>query len=160
VKPIHFLVNGKPLTPTGEATRRLLDILREDLGLTAAKPGCGIGRCGACAVWVDGRPTNACLAMAWQLDGCSVTTLESGDGDAAFAAVRDALARHGAVQCGYCSPGLMMTLTHAWRQEPRPDASAVLHMASGHLCRCTGYAGVRRAVQALFGEGADSDHPA
>ena len=98
--------------------------------------------------------------MAWQLDGCSVTTLESGDGDAAFAAVRDALARHGAVQCGYCSPGLMMTLTHAWRQEPRPDASAVLHMASGHLCRCTGYAGVRRAVQALFGAGADVDHPA
>ncbi len=145
-----FAVNGQAVTRVVPPTRRLLDLLREDLGLTGAKPGCGIGRCGACLVWLDGEPVNACLVMAWQLNGRAVTTIEAVAADPAHAPVGQAIARCGGLQCGYCTPGMVMMLAHLRLQTPPPDAQTALGCMNGQLCRCTGYAGLSRAVQALF----------
>jgi aerobic carbon-monoxide dehydrogenase small subunit len=100
-------VNGESVALAHPPTRRLLDILRQDLGLTGAKPACGIGRCGACMVWLDGVPVNACLVLAMRLPGWSVLTVEAMEADDL---VSRALAEEGGLQCGYCTPGLMMTL--------------------------------------------------
>ncbi len=143
-----FEVNGQPVALTQPPTRRLLDILRQDLGLTGAKPGCGIGRCGACMVWLDGVPVNACLVLAMRLPGRSVVTIEA---LAADDAVSRALAEEGGLQCGYCTPGLMMTLRWLWAQTPRPTLAEAEALMVGHLCRCTGYGGIRRALVRLFG---------
>lgn len=147
---LQCTVNGEAVRLRCQPTRRLLEVLREDLGLTGAKPGCGIGRCGACLVWLDGEPVNACLVMAYQLQGRAVDTIESVAHSEASAPVRESLARCGAVQCGYCGPGLVMMLTHLHAQQPRPDAAQASAQLCGQLCRCTGYAGVQRAISALF----------
>jgi carbon-monoxide dehydrogenase small subunit len=130
--------------------RRLLDILREDLGLTAAKPGCGIGRCGACTVLLDGRPVNACLVPAFRLKGTAVVTRDALP-TAALVPVIEALEAADAFQCGYCAPGFLVALAWLHARDPRPDAEEAMAALSGHLCRCTGYGGIRRAVRALFG---------
>ena len=145
---MRFEVNGAAVEVGAPPTRRLLDILRDDLGLTGAKPGCGIGRCGACVVWLDGAPVNACLVPAFRLAGRSVTTVE---GSVADDAVSRALAEEGGVQCGYCTPGLVMTLRWLHAQAPRPTLAEAELLAVGHLCRCTGYGGIRRALARLFG---------
>lgn len=146
-------VNGQPVHLTCPPTRRLLSLLREDLGLTGAKAGCGVGRCGACLVWLDGAPVNACLVMAYQVQGRAVATVESVGGGADSAPVREALAACGGVQCGHCSPGLVMMLTHLHRQQPRPDAAQAAAQLNGQLCRCTGYGGLQRTVARLFPPG-------
>ena len=147
---LNFELNGGPVSLQCAADRRLLTILREDFALTGAKPGCEIGRCGACMVWLDGEPVNSCLVMAWQLEGRAVRTIEAVAADQASAPVREALASCGAVQCGYCSAGMVMTLTHLHTRIPRPDAAEATALMCGNLCRCTGYGGVGRAVEALF----------
>lgn len=148
--PLRCSVNGQPVALDCPPTRRLLSLLREDLGLVGAKPGCGVGRCGACLVWLDGEPVNACLVMAYQLQGREVTTIESVGASDQSAPVREALARCGGVQCGYCSPGLVMMLTHLHQQQPRPDARQAAEQLHGQLCRCTGYGGLQRTLAALF----------
>ncbi|MEF7613376.1 (2Fe-2S)-binding protein [Aquincola sp. MAHUQ-54] len=147
---LRFELNGEPVRVACPPDRRLLTLLREDFGLTGAKPGCEVGRCGACMVWLDGEPVNACLVMAWQLDGRQVRTIESVAADERSAPVREALACHGAVQCGYCNAGMVMTLTWLHGRTPRPDAQEAAALMCGNLCRCTGYGGVARAVEALF----------
>ena len=148
---IDFELNAQPATLECPAQRRLLSLLREDLGLIGAKPGCDIGRCGACMVWLDGQPVNACLVMAWQLHGRRVTTVEAIAADPESAPVRDALARCGAVQCGYCNPGMLVTMTYLHLRQPRPQAREAVQLMCGNLCRCTGYGGVSRAIDELFG---------
>lgn len=147
---VSFTLNGQPARVRCEPTRRLLTLLREDLGLTGAKPACGIGRCGACLVWLDGEPVNACLVMACRLEGRAVATIESVGASAASAPVREALAQAGGVQCGYCGPGLVMMLTHLHQRQPRPSAQEATAQLCGQLCRCTGYGGLQRAVATLF----------
>ena len=149
---LQCTVNGEAVRLRCAPTRRLLEVLREVLGLTGAKPGCGIGRCGACLVWMDGNPVNACLVMAYQLQGRAIVTIESVADSEASAPVREALARCGAVQCGYCAPGLVMMLTHLHGQQPRPDAAQASAQLCGQLCRCTGYGGLQRAVAQLFSD--------
>jgi len=148
--PVTFHVNGEPVRHDGPADRRLLAILREDLALTGAKPGCEVGRCGACLVWLDGEPVNACLVMAWQLDGRRVTTIEAVAADPASAPVRDTLATSGAVQCGYCNAGLVMAMTYLHARPALPDRAEAAASLCGNLCRCTGYGGVSRAIERLF----------
>jgi carbon-monoxide dehydrogenase small subunit len=132
----------------GRPTRRLLEILREDLQLTGAKPGCGVGRCGACTVLLDGAPVQSCLVFSAKLAGRNVTTIE---GTPETCPTRSVLAAEGAFQCGYCAPGFVMSLEYWASQSPRPSLAEVERMLAGHLCRCTGYAGIRRALAALFG---------
>lgn len=147
---IQFELNGKAVSVDCPPERRLLELLRETFRLTAAKPGCGIGRCGACMVWVDEQPVNACLVMAWQLEGRRVRSYESLASSTESAPVREALARCGGLQCGYCTPGLAMTLTHLHRLEPRPNRDEATLLLTGNLCRCTGYGGIHRTVAQLF----------
>ncbi|MDB5775475.1 MAG: (2Fe-2S)-binding protein [Herbaspirillum sp.] len=147
---LTFNLNGADVALQVAPERRLLDILREDMQLTGAKPGCGIGRCGACMVWLDGLPMNACLLMAFQLQDRRVTTIEAVARDPASAPVRAAMANCGGVQCGYCSAGMVMTLTHLHQRTPRPDAREAAALTCGNLCRCTGYGGIQRALDELF----------
>ncbi len=144
---IAFAVNERPVTVDAAPTRRLLDILRHDLHLTGAKPGCEIGRCGACMVWLDGVPVNACLVLAMRLPGRAVTTIEHLPADDA---VSQALAEEGGLQCGYCTAGLMMTLRWLYARPLRPTPAEAEDLLVGHICRCTGYSGIRRAVARLF----------
>lgn len=144
---VSFRLNGTEVATEAAPDRRLLAILREDFGLTGAREGCGIGRCGACLVLLDGGPANACLVLAGRLDGRVVTTAE-GLGPEADA-VRAALAEEGAVQCGACSPGLVVAMSWlAAQPEPADEAEAVTALA-GQLCRCGGYRGTLRAAARL-----------
>lgn len=147
---VSFELNGQAVHVRCAPTRRLLSLLREDFGLTGAKPGCEVGRCGACMVWLDDVPANACLVMAWQLAGRRVTTIEAVAQRPESAPVREALATCGGLQCGYCTGSFVMTLTHLHQQQPRPSASEASELLCGHLCRCTGYGGVQRAIEQLF----------
>jgi len=147
---IEFELNGQPVAGDCPPETRLLTLLRERFALTGAKPGCEVGRCGACMVWLDDEPVNACLVMAWQLAGRRVVTIEALAQAPASFPVRDALAACGAVQCGYCSAGMMMTMTYLHTRAPRPDAQEAEALMCGNLCRCTGYGGVRRAIEVLF----------
>lgn len=147
---LSFELNGQQVALDCAPERRLLTLLREHFRLVGAKPGCEVGRCGACMVWLDGEPVPACLVMAWQLPGRRVTTIEVVALDPASAPVRDALAAAGAVQCGYCNGGMVMTMTWLHARRPRPDALEATALMCGNLCRCTGYGGVMRAIGQLF----------
>lgn len=147
---LHLELNGAPASVRCRPDARLLTLLREHWGLVGAKPGCEVGRCGACMVWFNGAPANACLLMAYQLQGQSVRTIESVRDDPASAPVQQAMAACGGVQCGYCSSGMVMHLTWLHQQNPPPSPAEAEAMMCGNLCRCTGYGGIRRAMQELF----------
>ena len=144
---IDFRVNSSAVSLDVDPTRRLLAILNEELQLPGARAACGIGRCGACMVLVDGLPINACLVLAGKLDGAEIITIE-GLGPRADV-VRRVLAEAGAVQCGYCSPGLVMTLNYLVEQNLLMDTHASEALLSGQICRCTGYGGLKRALAVL-----------
>lgn len=144
-----FTLNGAAVSVDCAPDQRLLTLLREHFQLAGAKPGCEVGRCGACMVWLDGQPANSCLLMAYQLEGRSITTIEALARAPESAPVAAALAQCGGVQCGYCSPGMVMGLTYL-HQQPGMDAGQASALMCGHLCRCTGYGGLRRAIDVLF----------
>lgn len=150
---LQLNLNGQPVIASCSPDTRLLTLLREHWHLTGAKPGCEVGRCGACMVWLNGEPVNACLLMAYQIQGQTVRTIESVAQDSASEPVRDALARCGGVQCGYCTSGMVMSMSWLYQQQPRPTAAEAEAQMCGNLCRCTGYGGIRRAVQELFPAG-------
>ena len=143
-------LNGQWVSTSCSPDTRLLTLLREHWLLTGAKPGCEVGRCGACMVWLNGTPMNACLLMAYQIQGQSVCTIESLAQDSATQQVRDALARCGGVQCGYCTAGMVMSMSWLHQQQPLPSTAEAEALLCGNLCRCTGYGGIRRAVRELF----------
>lgn len=143
---VRFRLNGAPREAEAESGRRLVDLVREDCGLMAVKIGCEIGRCGACMVWIDGEPANACLVPAWRLEGVEVTTPEGLDGDPLADLVRAALAQENAFQCGYCAPGLVMSLVAALRAHPDIDEASLRAALVGHICRCTGYHSILRGA--------------
>ncbi len=147
----HFSLDGRPVAVDAAGDARLLELLRGPLAVTGPKPGCGIGRCGACLVMVDGAPVPSCLVLASRLEGAEVTTVDGLGSDGVT--VLHALADAGAVQCGYCSAGMTVAIVGALRTVPRPEPGAVLELLEGQLCRCGGHEGLRRAVQALFGRG-------
>jgi carbon-monoxide dehydrogenase small subunit len=141
---VRLLVNGEACEAAEEG--RLVDWLRDALGLTAVKIGCEIGRCGACMVGLEGEPVNACLVPMWRLDGKSVVTPEGLDGDLLAEAVRRALAEENAFQCGYCAPGLTMSLVALLRESPDIDEAGLRAGLVGHICRCTGYHSILRGA--------------
>ena len=145
---LGFVLNGKPLTLRVAEDRRVVDLLREDLGLTGTKEACGAGECGACTVLIDGEPRLSCLTLAAQLEGREVTTIEglgSGDG---LHPVQQAFVEQGAVQCGFCTPGMVLGAAALLKRNPAPTAQQVRQALSGNLCRCTGYQKIVEAVLA------------
>ena len=131
-----------------EPRRTLLEVLRDDLGLTGTKKGCGIGDCGACTVLVDGIATFSCLTLAIQVDGCVVETVEGLAQKGKPSALQRAFVDRGAIQCGYCTPGMLMTSTELLRRNPHPTEAEIREAISGNLCRCTGYQKIVEAIQA------------
>lgn len=149
---IQVNVNGQDRNIDVPPLRRLIDVLREDMGLVSAKIGCGEGECGACNVWVDGEPVSACLIPAVQIDGSRIVTLEglASSNDPALTALRDAFLEHDASQCGACIPGIVMTCRGLFDdlRNRRPSEAEVRGLLAGHLCRCTGYEAIVRAILA------------
>lgn len=143
---ITLTVNGAPVRFVGDPLTRLLDVLRGQLGLTGAKEGCGEGECGACTVWLDGEPVCACLVPMLQLEGRAVRTVE-GLASARLTALQQAFVDEGAVQCGACTPGMVMSAEALLAREPRPSEAAIRTHLAGNVCRCTGYQAIVRAVQ-------------
>jgi carbon-monoxide dehydrogenase small subunit len=146
---IDLTINGDAVHLEVEPHRTLLDVLRNDLGLTGAKDGCGTGDCGACTVLLDGEPINSCLALPATLAGRSITTIEGLARDPLGKRLQTALVEHGAVQCGYCTPGLLLAAKSLLTADPSPDGAAIRRGISGNLCRCTGYAKVVAAIRSV-----------
>lgn len=137
---LTFELNGAPREVTIPAHRRLIDLLREDLGLTGTKEGCSVGVCGACSVLVDGKVMSACLMPAAYVEGTRVTTIEGlAPDDQHLTPLQDAFIRHGGFQCGICTPGQIITATALLNEHPHPTADEVKRWMMGNLCRCTGY---------------------
>jgi 2-furoyl-CoA dehydrogenase 2Fe-2S iron sulfur subunit len=160
--PVRFSLNGSPCT--GEAEPRLLltDFLRHQLGATGTHVGCEHGVCGACTVLIDGNPARACLTLAAQIEGCEVRTVESlAPSTGGLGILQSAFRRHHALQCGFCTAGILMSLDGFLRRHRQADEAAIRDLLSGHLCRCTGYAPiVRAAIEAaaeLAEQGGDED---
>ncbi|MGD9922504.1 MAG: (2Fe-2S)-binding protein [Pseudorhodoplanes sp.] len=147
MKPITFRLNGDQVTFVGDAQTPLIDVIREQLELTAAKVGCGIGRCGTCLVLVDGLPTNACMLGLYRLHGRSVITPEGLSDVREGRAVRAALVAEVSFQCGYCAPGFTIAATALLLKTPTPDEEEIREALAGNLCRCSGYLAIVRAVQ-------------
>ncbi|MCL6455144.1 MAG: (2Fe-2S)-binding protein [Alicyclobacillus sp.] len=145
---IQMMVNGEAHTVRVSPTRRLVDILRDDLRLTGTKIGCDIGRCGACTVLMDGRPVNACLVMAYQVSHRDVLTIEGlGGPGPGLHPLQEAFLEAGGFQCGYCTPGMILAVKALLDEHPQPTEEQVREALAGNLCRCTGYAGVWRAIR-------------
>jgi carbon-monoxide dehydrogenase small subunit len=141
-------VNGRAVQVEGPGLRSLLDVLRDELALTGAKPGCGEGRCGACTVLLDGEPVVSCLYPVALAEGRAVQTVEGlGDGEE-LTPLQERLLDHGAVQCGACTPGMVITLTALLERDPAPTEHAVREALAGNICRCTGYNQIVRAALA------------
>jgi carbon-monoxide dehydrogenase small subunit len=137
---IRFHVNGIARELTIASHLRLIDVLRDELGLTGTKEGCSIGVCGACSVLVDGQLVSACLLPGAFVDGTNVTTIEGlAPDDEHLTPLQDAFIRHGGFQCGICTPGQIIAATALLAEQPRPTAEQVRHWMTGNLCRCTGY---------------------
>ena len=130
----------------------LLEYLRESLGLKGVKEGCGVGDCGACTVLLDEIPVNACLTLAVEADGCRITTIEGLCKDGRMSELQQAFIEHGAVQCGYCSPGMILTSQGLLAENPDPTEPDVRRALAGNLCRCTGYQSIVAAVLDVAGK--------
>jgi carbon-monoxide dehydrogenase small subunit len=147
---IGFTLNGVHRRAAVGLEMSALQMLRDVIGLTGTKYGCGEGECGACTISVDGKPVNACLLFAIDCEGRDITTIEGLAGDARAQALAKAFVDHGAVQCGFCTPGMMVQATHLLATTPHPDAAAAQRAIEGNLCRCTGY---RKIVDAIVAAG-------
>jgi aerobic-type carbon monoxide dehydrogenase small subunit (CoxS/CutS family) len=143
---VRLTVNGRPVEHAVEARRSLVDFLREDLGLTGTHVGCEHGVCGACTVLVDGRSARACLLFAAQLDGRAVTTIEGLTPADGLSPLQESFRASHAMQCGFCTPGMIVTATELLAQEPAPSTEAIREAISGNLCMCTGYVNIVRAI--------------
>ncbi|MDA8333781.1 MAG: (2Fe-2S)-binding protein [Peptococcaceae bacterium] len=153
MKEIHFTINGIEQTVRVEPTMRLLDMIRVVLGLRGTKEGCGEGECGACTVLLDGKPVDSCLVLAGQVQGHSITTIEGvGDGREP-SRLQQAFVDAGAIQCGYCTPGMVLSAKALLDVNPHPTEEEIRRGISGNLCRCTGYQKIFRAVQIAAGGG-------
>ncbi|MDO9499040.1 (2Fe-2S)-binding protein, partial [Falsiroseomonas sp.] len=144
---ITLTLNGAPVTKPAEPRTHLADFLREDHLLTGTHLGCEQGVCGACTLYVDGRPVRSCITFAVACDGASVQTVEGFEDDPLMARLRAAFSRHHGLQCGYCTPGMLATGYDIVRRLPDADEARIRRELSGNICRCTGYAGIVAAIQ-------------
>ncbi len=145
---IALHVNGEPVRATVEARKTLVDFLREDLGLTGSHVGCEHGVCGACTVRVDGEIVRGCLMLAVQCDGARVETIEGVSDSGEIADLQDAFQRRNALQCGYCTPGMLLTAQEFLKAGAVPTRDAIREQIAGNYCRCTGYHAIVDAIEA------------
>jgi len=145
--PLALRVNGELVELAVAPGRTLLELLREDLNLTGTKHGCELGECGACAVLVDGRPVTSCLLLAVECDGADIVTVEGLATDARLSPLQEAFADAGAAQCGYCTPGFLVTAKALLDEKPDATRDEIRNALSGNLCRCTGYLQIFEAVE-------------
>ncbi len=149
---VTLTVNGEQRQALAEPRVTLLELLRDGLGLTGSKEGCGDGNCGACTVLLNGRPVNSCLVLAVELDGSDVFTIEGLARSGALHPLQQAFIDHGGLQCGFCTPGLVMVAYALLQENPHPTEQEVRMAIAGNLCRCTGYDKVIRSVLAAAKE--------
>ena len=148
---LELLVNGRTVVREIEPQELLLDVLRERLGLTGAKRSCDVQACGACTVLVDGRPVSSCCFLAADADGRQVLTIEGLAERPEFDRLEDAFTRHAALQCGFCTPGMLLTVAALLETGELTGVEEIKHGLAGNLCRCTGYRGIVDAVSELAG---------
>ena len=144
---LRLVVNGELRVFSTQVHKTLLEVLREDLGLTGTKHGCELGECGTCTVLVDGRPVLSCLALPAALEGREVTTVEGLEGPGGLHPLQQAFVELGAAQCGYCTPGFLLAARALLDVQPDPDREAIVEALGGNLCRCTGYLKIYEAVE-------------
>ena len=146
---LRITVNGQPGSLEVSPHRLLIDVLREDLGLTGTKKGCGSGDCGACTVILEGKPVNSCLVFAWEANGKEVTTIEGLSQAGELHPLQSAFVEYGAVQCVYCTPGMILTAKALLDENPHPSEEEVKRTIAGNICRCTGYYKIIQAILSL-----------
>ena len=144
---LHVEVNGRPQQRSVQPRQHLVDFVRNELGLKGSHLGCEHGVCGACTVEVDGRIVRGCLTLAVQTQGCKVRTIEGLSEDGDVRDLQDAFVRHNALQCGFCTPGMVMSAIDLCQRHPKADATQIREQLEGNLCRCTGYQNIVKAVQ-------------
>lgn len=147
--PLKLRVNGEAYELEVPANRTLLDVIREECGLTGTKQGCGNGECGACTVLLDGEPVNACLVLALQANGKRVVTVEGLSEGKKLHPIQEAFIAHGAIQCGFCTPGMVLSIKALLDKNPHPQELEIREALTGNLCRCTGYQKIVEAVGSL-----------
>ena len=145
--PLHFTLNGEEKLLDIEPGISALELIRDILDLKGTKEGCGIGECGACTIVVDGKAVNACLMFAAQLDGRDVLTVEGLGKDDALHPIQQSFIEHHAVQCGFCTPGILMSTRALLEENPQPERDEIVKAVSGNLCRCTGYQSIIAGIE-------------
>jgi aerobic carbon-monoxide dehydrogenase small subunit len=145
---MNFIVNGKTYALAVESHILLIEVLRNELGLTGVKESCGVGNCGACTVLVEGAPVLSCLTLAWTVKGKKITTIEGLAKGADLHPLQKAFVDYGAIQCGYCTPGMILSAKSLLDRNLRPSREQIKEAMSGNLCRCTGYVKIVDAVMA------------
>ena len=141
-------VNGERFEREVEARKLLVHFLRDDLDLTGTHVGCDTGNCGACTVLLDGSSVKSCMLLAAQADGAEITTVEGLAPDGELTTLQRAFSEHHGLQCGYCTPGMLLSATHLLAQNPKPSEEEIRRGIQGNICRCTGYVNIVRAIQA------------
>ncbi len=150
-KTVKFKLNGKPVVLTTDPSRRLLWVLRTDLDLTGTKYGCGIGACGSCTVVVDGRAVRSCQTSLEHVQGKAVTTIEGLERDGKLHPLQEAFVDHGALQCGYCTPGMIMNAYALLKKNPHPTQEQIVKAMDDNLCRCGAHVRIVEAIQEASG---------
>ena len=150
---VKFCVNEEPVELTVSGSETLLHVLREKLGLTGTKEGCGAGECGACTIMLDGQAVNACLVLAPEVNGKVITTVEGLAKGDELSPLQESFIDHAALQCGFCTPGMLMSAEAMLRENPKPTREEITHNMSGNLCRCTGYKKIVEAIEDVVAKG-------
>jgi carbon-monoxide dehydrogenase small subunit len=148
-RKIELLVNGEPYDIEVDVHRTLLEVLRENLGLTGTKKGCDEGNCGACTVLMNGKPVTSCLVLAIEAHGKEIVTIEGLAVDGKLHPVQEAFVQHGAIQCGFCTPGMVLTAKAFIDNNPKPSEEEVRKAIEGNICRCTGYVKIVEAIMSV-----------
>ena len=144
---LRFTLNGKPMEVTTQPNKRMLDVLRGDLSLTGTKEGCAVGECGACTVILNGEPVASCLVAAGQMQGAEVLTIEGMSETLIGSVLQDCFVEGDAVQCGFCTPGFIMTAYALLLKNPHPTRDEIREAVAGNICRCTGYIPIVNAIE-------------
>jgi carbon-monoxide dehydrogenase small subunit len=148
MKQVRLTVNGTLYEPSVKPWETLIDVLRDHLGLTGTKEGCGLGECGACTVIMDGKAVNSCLVLAVEADGKRITTIEGLADDDKLHPIQEAFIEHGGLQCGFCTPGMIVSAKALLDATPNPSEEEIRRGIAGNFCRCTGYTKIIESIQA------------